>query len=80
MLEFLVTGDPLDWRPLAQVTIWFRNGKRESVLVIPPASTTPGTIDPGSLVRLALQIDAALAQDVAEIVMICGEGILRITL
>lgn len=80
VLELLVTGDPLDWRPFAQVMVELRNGKQKPVPVIPPASTAPGTIEPGSLVRLALQIDSALAKDVAGIVMICGEGILRIEL
>jgi Ca-activated chloride channel family protein len=78
VLEFRVTGGSLDWRPPRLATLDLRNRQQIKAPVVPSATTLPGLIEPGYLVRLALQIDAAVVQGVERIYLMFDNDILMI--
>ena len=80
ILEFQVTGAPLDWRPAARATIGLRDGKRIEIPVIPTATTLPGPVEPGLLVHLALRVGTLALKDVAWVEVDCGDTLVRIDL
>ncbi len=79
ILEFEVTGAALDWRPAGEATVVFRDGRRFEHSPILQAMTAEGLIEPGHLVRLALQIEATTVPEIKSILVGCGETLLLIT-
>ena len=78
VLEFLVTGDPLNWKPAAHATVYFRMGEPAPVEVIQSATTRPGRVETGRLVRLAVRIEAEALKNFGWIEIDCGGAPLRI--
>jgi len=72
VLEFEVTDAPLNWQPAAHATIYFRSRKPLEVPVVQQATTRPGSIDPGRLVRLALKIETEVLEKILFVEIDCG--------